>query len=50
MAQKYTTSTHTGLIFSLEPVFSALFAYVFMNELLPLKGYIGAVLILCYTG
>jgi len=46
MAQKYTTPTHTGLIFSLEPVFSALFAYLFMNELLPLKGYIGALLIL----
>ncbi|MGH0677166.1 DMT family transporter [Bacillus luti] len=46
MAQKYTTPTHTGLIFSLEPVFSAIFAYLFMNEVLPLKGYIGALLIL----
>lgn len=46
IAQKYTTPTHTGLIFSLEPVFAALFAYLFMNELLPLKGYIGAILIL----
>lgn len=46
IAQKYTTPTHTGLIFSLEPVFSALFAYLFMNEALPLKGYIGALLIL----
>lgn len=47
IAQKYTTPTHTGLIFSLEPVFAALFAYLFMNELLPLKGYVGALLILC---
>ena len=46
MAQKYTTPTHTGLIFSLEPVFSALFAYLFMNELLSIQGYIGALLIL----
>ncbi|MGP2420882.1 DMT family transporter [Bacillus sp. FH] len=46
MVQKYTTPTHTGLIFSLEPVFSALFAYLFMNELLSIQGYIGALLIL----
>ncbi|WP_141430748.1 DMT family transporter [Bacillus sp. 03113] len=46
IAQKYTTPAHTGIIFSLEPVFAALFAYFFMNELLPLKGYLGAFLIL----
>ncbi|OIK12436.1 multidrug transporter [Bacillus sp. MUM 116] len=45
-AQKYTTPTHTGLIFSLEPVFAALFAFIFVDETLPTKGYIGAALIL----
>lgn len=45
-AQKYTTPTHTGLIFSLEPVFAALFAFIFVAETLPAKGYIGAILIL----
>lgn len=45
-AQKYTTPTHTGLIFSLEPVFAALFAYIFIGEVLSAKGYLGATLIL----
>jgi drug/metabolite transporter (DMT)-like permease len=45
-AQKYTTPTHTGLIFSLEPVFAALFAFIFVAETLPAKGYVGAILIL----
>lgn len=46
VAQKHTTPTHTGLIFSLEPVFAALFAFVFIGETLSAKGYIGAILIL----
>ena len=46
VAQKHTTPTHTGLIFSLEPVFAALFAFIFIGEILPAKGYIGAILIL----
>ncbi|PID15318.1 EamA family transporter [Sporosarcina sp. P34] len=45
-AQKYTTPTHTGLIFSLEPVFAALFAFIFVQETLQAKGYVGAILIL----
>jgi drug/metabolite transporter (DMT)-like permease len=45
-AQQYTSATHTGLILSLEPVFSAVFAFVFLNEVLTAKGYIGAVLLL----
>lgn len=47
IAQKYTTPERTGLLFSLEPVFSAIFAYIFLNEILQIKGYIGAVLVLC---
>lgn len=46
VAQKYTTPTRTGLIFSLEPVFAALFAFIFIGEVLTNKGYVGAVLVL----
>ncbi|MEH6934025.1 DMT family transporter [Bacillus sp. JJ783] len=46
IAQQYTTPTHTGLIFSLEPVFSAGFAFFFTGETLTGKGYLGATLIL----
>lgn len=46
IAQQYTTPTHTGLIFSLEPVFAAIFAFIFVGEVLTVKGYIGAVLVL----
>lgn len=46
VAQKHTTPTHTGLIFSLEPVFAAVFAFIFIGETLATKGYIGAFLIL----
>jgi drug/metabolite transporter (DMT)-like permease len=45
-AQQYTSATHTGLILSLEPVFSAVFAFAFLNEVLTPKGYIGAALLL----
>lgn len=45
-AQQYTTPTHTGLIFSLEPVFAALFAFIFVGEVLSEKGYLGAFLVL----
>lgn len=46
MAQQHTSATHTGLILSLEPVFSAIFAYIFLEEVLAPKGYIGAVILL----
>lgn len=46
MAQKYTTATHTGIILSLEPVFSAIFAYFILGELLSVKGYFGAGILL----
>lgn len=45
-AQKHTTPTHTGLLFSLEPVFAALFAFAFAGEILTNKGYLGATLVL----
>lgn len=46
IAQKYTTPTRTGLIFSLEPVFAALFGYWFAAEKLSMQGYAGAALVL----
>lgn len=46
IAQKYTTPTRTGLIFSLEPVFAAFFGYWFASEQLSMQGYAGAALVL----
>lgn len=45
IAQRYTSPERIGLIFSLEPVFSAILSYFFLYEVLTVKGYIGAVLI-----
>lgn len=45
-AQQHTSATHTGLILSLEPVFSAVFAYFVLGELFTIKGYIGAAILL----
>ena len=46
VAQKYTTATHASLIFSLESVFAALAAFLLFGEVLSLKGYVGAALLL----
>jgi drug/metabolite transporter (DMT)-like permease len=46
VAQKYTSPARTGLIFSLEPVFAALFGFLFAHEIMSINGYIGAALVL----
>ena len=46
-AQQHTTATHTGLIFSTEPVFSAIFSYIFLNEVLEPRAYLGAFILMC---
>lgn len=46
ISQKYTTPESTGFLFSLEPIFSAIFAFIFLNENMGLQGYLGALLIL----
>lgn len=46
VAQKYTDSIHTGLIFTLEPVFGAFFAFLFLNEILTAQGYLGGILLI----
>ncbi|MCF6092654.1 DMT family transporter [Microaerobacter geothermalis] len=43
--QKFTTSARVSLIFAMEPVFAALTAYIWQDELLSFKGFIGAFLI-----
>lgn len=44
--QRYTTSTHTALLFSLEPVFAALFGWWLAQESLGTKELVGCALIL----
>lgn len=43
--QKYVSSEMTGFMFSLEPVFSAIFAFLFLHERFEGAGYVGAALI-----
>ncbi len=45
VAQKYTSATHTALIYTCEPVFAAIFAYIAVGEVLGVIGSMGAVLI-----
>ena len=44
--QQYTTAAHVGLIFTLEPVFSATIAFFLAHERLLPRGYLGAALML----
>ena len=44
--QQYTNASHVGLIFTLEPVFSAIVAYFLADERLKPRGYVGMVLML----
>lgn len=44
--QRYTAASRVALIFTLEPVFSAVFAYVLAGERLLPRNYFGAVLML----
>lgn len=46
--QRGVTPTKAGIIFSFEPIFAALFAYIFLSEIPGFAGIIGAVLI--FTG
>jgi drug/metabolite transporter (DMT)-like permease len=45
-AQRHTSATHTGLILSLEPVFSAVFSYIILKEILAPRAYAGAAILL----
>lgn len=46
VVQQYTSPTHTSLIFSLEPIFAAIFAMIFLGELLTIQLIIGGCFIL----
>ena len=46
VAQKYTSETHAGIIFTLEPVFALIFAYAFLGEMLTPTGYAGAAVLM----
>lgn len=48
IAQEFTSPEHTCLIYTLESVFASLFGYVFPQEILPIQGYAGVILV--FTG
>lgn len=47
--QRFTTATHTALIFSAEPVFAALFGVMLANDVLTAQHVVGGLLILAGT-
>ena len=46
VVQQYTTPENTGFLFSLEPIFAAIFSFIFLHEKLTEMGYLGAIFIL----
>ena len=46
LAQQYTTATHVGIIFCLEPLFAAICAFFLAGEVLLPRAYFGAALLL----
>ncbi len=46
VAQKYTSASHVGVIFTLEPVFAGVAARIFGGEILLPRAYLGAVLMI----
>lgn len=49
IAQQYTSATHVGIIYALEPVFSAIAAFFIAGEILIPRAYAGAALMLAGT-
>ncbi|MBQ3185784.1 MAG: DMT family transporter, partial [Firmicutes bacterium] len=46
IAQQYTSATHVGVIFTLEPVFAGIVAFALAGEILLPRAYFGAFLLL----
>ncbi|NBI63373.1 EamA family transporter [Clostridiales bacterium] len=46
IAQQYTTASHVGVIFTLEPVFAGVVAFFLAGEVLLPRAYVGAVILL----
>lgn len=44
--QKFTSPTHTALIYTAEPVFSAIFSFIILGDIMTTKAIIGSILIL----
>lgn len=44
--QKFTSPTHTALIYTAEPVFSAMFSFIILREVMTAKAILGSILIL----
>ena len=44
--QKYTTPINAALIFAIEPIFASFFAFIFFNEILTTRVYIGGTFML----
>ncbi|QIB27369.1 DMT family transporter [Caloranaerobacter azorensis] len=44
--QKFTSPTHAALIYTAEPIFSAIFAYIFLHEVMTARAILGSILIL----
>jgi drug/metabolite transporter (DMT)-like permease len=47
VAQQYTSASHVGVIFTSEPVFAGLVAFFIAGEVLSVRAYVGAVILLC---
>lgn len=45
-AQRHTTASHVGIIYTLEPLFAAITAYAFAGEVLSGRGYAGAAIMM----
>ena len=45
LAQQYTSASHVGVIFSLEPVFAGIVAFFLAGEILSVRAYVGAALL-----
>lgn len=45
--QKKTTPEHAALVFSLEPVFATLFGFILLGEVLTVRGFTGAGVMMC---
>lgn len=45
LAQQYTSASHVGVIFSLEPVFAGIVAFFLAGEILSARAYVGAALL-----
>ena len=46
ICQQYTDASRAGIIFSLEPMFAAVFAFLIAGEVLSGRGFLGAILML----